>query len=105
MPDWKPEILRRLTPLKLSPSRETEIAEEIGQHLDDRYKDLLADGLSTDSAFRAAARRTEGRRPARAQPATSRDRPVPRAPRARETQQQFIRRNSSRCPLFLPHDA
>ncbi len=54
MPDWKPEILRRLAPLKLSPTREAEIAEEIEQHLDDRYQDLLADGLAEDSAFRAA---------------------------------------------------
>ncbi len=54
MPEWKPEILRRLAQLKLSPTRETEIAEEIEQHLDDRYQDLLADGLSPDSAFRAA---------------------------------------------------
>ena len=54
MPDWKPEILRRLTPLRLSPSREQEIAEEIAQHLDDRYQELLAAGHSADSAFRAA---------------------------------------------------
>ena len=27
MPDWKPEILRRLAPLKLSPRREAEIAD------------------------------------------------------------------------------
>jgi putative ABC transport system permease protein len=54
MPDWKPEILRRLAPLKLSPTRELEIAEEIEQHLDDRYQDLLARGLSEDDAFRAA---------------------------------------------------
>src|SRR5580704_7309386 len=54
MPDWKPEILRRLAPLKLSPEREGEIAEEIAQHLDDRYEELLADGHSADSACRAA---------------------------------------------------
>ena len=28
MPDWKPEILRRLAPLKLSPRREAEIADD-----------------------------------------------------------------------------
>jgi putative ABC transport system permease protein len=54
MPEWKPEILRRLAPLNLSPARESEIAEEIAQHLDDRYEELLADGHSADSAFRAA---------------------------------------------------
>ena len=54
MPDWKPEILRRLAPLKLSPAREAEIAEEIAQHLDDRYQELLATGQSEDAAFRIA---------------------------------------------------
>jgi putative ABC transport system permease protein len=54
MPEWKPEIVRRLASLKLSPARESEIAEEIEQHLDDRYQDLLATGLAADNAFRAA---------------------------------------------------
>jgi putative ABC transport system permease protein len=54
MPDWKPEILRRIASLKLSPVREAEITEEIELHLDDRYHDLLTSGLSADAAFRAA---------------------------------------------------
>jgi hypothetical protein len=33
MPEWKPEILRRLAPLNLAPTREADIAEEIAQHL------------------------------------------------------------------------
>jgi putative ABC transport system permease protein len=60
MPEWKPEILRRLAPLKLSPAREGEIAEEITQHLDDRYQELLAAGDSADSAFRAALDELKG---------------------------------------------
>ncbi|MGH9734716.1 MAG: ADOP family duplicated permease [Candidatus Acidiferrales bacterium] len=51
MPDWKPEILRRLASLKLAPAREAEIAEEIAQHLEDRYEELLASGQSEDAAF------------------------------------------------------
>ena len=51
MPDWKPEILRRLAPLKLSPEREGEIAEEIAQHLDDRYEEFLADGTRRTPPF------------------------------------------------------
>lgn len=50
MPEWKPEILRRLAPLKLTPTREPEIAEEIAQHLEDRYQELLASGESEDAA-------------------------------------------------------
>jgi predicted permease len=60
MPEWKPEILRRLAPLRLSPAREGEIAEEIAQHLDERYQELLAAGHSADSAFRAALDELKG---------------------------------------------
>ncbi len=50
--DWKSEILRRLAPLKLAPAREQEIADEIAQHLDDRYQDLLAAGQAPHDALR-----------------------------------------------------
>src|SRR5580704_351222 len=60
MPEWKTEILRRLAPLRLSKEREAEIAEEIEQHLDDRYQELLAAGHSADSAFRAALDELKG---------------------------------------------
>jgi putative ABC transport system permease protein len=49
--DWKSEILRRLAPLKLSPEREQEIADEISQHLDDQYQDLLSAGHSPEAAL------------------------------------------------------
>ena len=52
MPDWKKEIRRRLARLKLAPARESEIVEELAQHLDDRYQELLADGASDDAAER-----------------------------------------------------
>jgi putative ABC transport system permease protein len=54
MPDWKPEILHRLAPLKLAPTREAEIADELAQHLEDRYQELLATSQSKDAAFRTA---------------------------------------------------
>src|SRR6202167_1315823 len=60
MPEWKPEILRRLAPLKLSPAREGEIAEEIAQHLEDRYNELLVTGQSEDAAFRTAIDELKG---------------------------------------------
>src|ERR1041384_695002 len=46
MPDWKNEIRRRMASLKLAPARESEIVEELAQHLDDRYQELLAEGTS-----------------------------------------------------------
>jgi putative ABC transport system permease protein len=50
MPNWEKEIRRRLTRLKLAPTRESEIVEELAQHLDDRYQELLADGDSDTDA-------------------------------------------------------
>ena len=40
MPDWTGEIRRRLSPLALDAARESEIVEELSQHLDDRYEEL-----------------------------------------------------------------
>jgi len=54
MPEWKPEILRRLASLKLGPAREADIVEELSQHLEDCYQELLASGQSEDSAFRTS---------------------------------------------------
>jgi len=52
MVDWSSEIRARLAPLALSPEREFEIAEELGQHLEDRYAELHARGASDADAQR-----------------------------------------------------
>src|SRR5262245_50654183 len=52
MPDWKPEIRRRLAGLKLAPLREAAIVEELAQHLDESYAELLASGMSEAHAYR-----------------------------------------------------
>jgi len=54
MPEWKAEILRRLAPLNLAPTREAEIADELSEHLEDRYQDLLASGQAEGVAFHTA---------------------------------------------------
>jgi putative ABC transport system permease protein len=48
MPDWKPEIRDRLANLRLA--RESEIVEELAQHLDDRYHESLRDGARESEA-------------------------------------------------------
>jgi putative ABC transport system permease protein len=61
MPDWAREVRLRLASLKLSPTRENEIVEELSQHLDDHWRELMAGGASTDEAARLAlAEFTEG---------------------------------------------
>jgi putative ABC transport system permease protein len=54
MAEWKEEIRRRLAGLALDPAREMEIVEELSQHLDDRYAELLAGGASEEQARRVA---------------------------------------------------
>ena len=52
MPDWVNEIRHRLSVLKLAPMREEEIVEELAQHLEDRYHELLSEGVTKDEAVR-----------------------------------------------------
>ena len=53
-PDWTPEIRRRLASLHLSPEREAEVVEELSQHLDERRRELIAGGKTSDEASRLA---------------------------------------------------
>jgi predicted permease len=50
VPDWKQEIRWRLAKLKLEPSREAAIVEELAQDLEDFYAELLASGVSEAKA-------------------------------------------------------
>ncbi len=52
VPDWKPEIRERLAGVKLTPTREAEVVEELAQHLEDRYLELRAGGASRAEAAR-----------------------------------------------------
>jgi len=54
MPEWKEEIRGRLADLKLEPTREAAIIEELAQHLDDQYAESLSGGATEAEACRAA---------------------------------------------------
>ena len=54
MPDWAPQVRARLASLRLSPTREAEIVDELSQHLEDRYRELIAGGTAPDEATRLA---------------------------------------------------
>jgi putative ABC transport system permease protein len=54
MPDWTQHVRPRLSPLRLSPAREAEIVEELSQHLEDRWGELIAGGATPDEAMRLA---------------------------------------------------
>ena len=54
MPEWKDEIRKRLAELRLEPTREAEIVEELAQHLADCYVELRAGGATEAEAHAAA---------------------------------------------------
>ena len=54
MIEWKEEIRRGLANLKLEPAREAEIVEELAQHVEDRYEELVTGGTTHEEATRAA---------------------------------------------------
>lgn len=54
MPDWTRHIRARLASLHLSPSRENEIVEELSQHLEDRWRELVTGGASENEATKLA---------------------------------------------------
>jgi putative ABC transport system permease protein len=51
MPDWKHEIRRRLAGVKLEPTRETAVVEELAQYLEDCYAEWLACGATEAEAY------------------------------------------------------
>ena len=60
MPDWTEDLRQRLAPLRLSPGRESEIIEELSQHLDLRYEEFLDSGVHDVEARRLALEELEG---------------------------------------------
>jgi putative ABC transport system permease protein len=49
-PDFKNEVRQRLARLNLEPTREAAILEEISQHLEQRFEELLAQGVPAEAA-------------------------------------------------------
>jgi predicted permease len=60
MPDWKQRIREQLAELKLTPTREAEIVEELSQHAEDRYRELTSGGATEAEALRVTLEETGG---------------------------------------------
>lgn len=56
MPDWRALVRARLADLDLDPVDELSVAEEIAQHVEDRFRYLQAQGWSEDEATGMALR-------------------------------------------------
>ncbi len=54
MPEWTEAIRERLASLKMAATREAEIVEELTQHVEDRYRELLSRGATEAEAYRLA---------------------------------------------------
>jgi predicted permease len=52
MPDWPQEVRARLSSLRLPPTRESDIVQELSQHLDDRWRELVTGGVPPEEATR-----------------------------------------------------
>ena len=52
MPDWKSEIRRRLAGVKLEPTREAAVVEELAQYLEDCHAEWVASGATEAEAYR-----------------------------------------------------
>ena len=51
MHDWSKDIGDAIAPLNLSAAREAEVVEELSQHLNDRYEELLISGVGEEQAY------------------------------------------------------
>ena len=60
MPEWSGEIRARLSGLNVELAREESVVEEIAQHLDDRYAELVAAGVLPDDARRSVLEELAG---------------------------------------------
>ena len=52
MADWRQVVRARLTELRLTASAESELTEEVAQHLEDLHRDLRSGGASAEEAYR-----------------------------------------------------
>lgn len=51
MPDWAKEMRAAITPLNLDPMDEADLVEELSQDLQDRYDEMLRNGIDSEQAY------------------------------------------------------
>ena len=69
MPDWKNLVRVRLKPLHMEPTAESDLTDELAQHLEDHYRESLGGGASHEDAYRRAIAELNDTRPLRAEAA------------------------------------
>jgi len=66
MPDWKNIVRQRLTALSLTPAAESDLTEELAQHLEDQYRELRSGGSTEEDAYQKALSELDDMYPLRA---------------------------------------
>lgn len=67
MPDWKSIIRQRVASLRLEPTAESDLVEEMAQHLEDRYRELRSAGVSEPEAERQVTSELDDMHPLKAE--------------------------------------
>ena len=67
MPDWKSVIRNRIAPLHLEGAAESDLTEELAQHLEDRYRELSGGGASEEEAYQKVISELDDMHPLRAE--------------------------------------
>jgi hypothetical protein len=76
MPDWKNIVRDRIAALHLEGATEPDLAEELGQHLDDRYREVCSGGVSAEEAYRRVISELDDLHPLRSE--LEKTKPLPR---------------------------
>src|SRR6266498_3946274 len=66
MPDWKNLVREQLTRLRLTATAESDLTEELAQHLEDRYRELRSGGASEEEAYQKTISELDDMYPLRA---------------------------------------
>src|SRR5262245_36817023 len=68
MPDWNNLVRRRLAGMNLTAAAESDMSEELAEHLEGRYRDLIAGGAAPDDAYRKVLAELDNVHPLQASP-------------------------------------
>lgn len=66
MPDWKKLVRERIAPLRMEATAESDLVEEVAQHLEDCYRETLSGGAGEDKAYRRAMSELDDMHPLKA---------------------------------------
>ncbi len=95
MPDWKRVVQERIAPLRLQPTAESNLIEELAQHLEDCYRELRSGGASDEEAYRNTVSELDDTYPLQAESG--------RTQRITETRSGAGRAMPHRTPYALAH--